>query len=106
MIIDTSYSRYILCDAEILRENKLFVAERKRDFSNILSAAGSILTSQIPNNQLFIDLHENAGIIENCVDSIIMNNCLDTRNRLRRSNNYLIIGKYTFSIHEIPNTTF
>lgn len=80
-----------MCDTEILRENKLFVAEQKRDLSNILTAANEILITKthIPP----IDLHENEQIIGNCVDSIIMNNCLDTRNRLRRPNNYLIIGE-------------
>lgn len=94
--MDVLYSRYTLSDAEILRENKLFMAEQKRDLSNILYAANEIHATKIPNNQSFIDLHENAEIIENCVDKIITNNCLDITNCLRRSNNYLIIGKNTY----------
>lgn len=91
--------RYCLCDGEILRENKLFMAENQRDIMQILTTAEEIHlprnSKQHEETKSMVDLNENENIIENCVEYMVRKNCLDEGNRLRKPNNYLIIGSQT-----------
>ncbi|XP_031632309.1 peroxisome biogenesis factor 1 [Contarinia nasturtii] len=91
--------RYCLCDAEILRENKLFISEQRKDITHILTLADDISCQKYMDRseeiKFFVNLNENENIIENCVENIIKMNCLNAENRLRKSKNYLIIGSQT-----------
>lgn len=91
--------RYCLCDYEILRENKLVISETMEDISHTLTAAEDILfeKNDIQSGALkyVVRLNENEKIIESCVENIKKNNCLDESNRLRKPNNYIIIGSQT-----------
>lgn len=86
--------RYCLCDDEILRENKIFVVEQQMDISHLLSTAEEIGCQQSNEaEKSFINLCETEDIMKDCVENIIKYNCLDKQNRLRKKNNYLVIGK-------------
>lgn len=92
--------RYCLCDGEILRENKLFLSDNQRDISSVLTAAEEIHSS--PRNakqnepvKSLVNLNENEDIIDDCLEYLVTKNCLDEVNRLRKPNNYLIIGSQT-----------
>lgn len=92
--------RYCLCDAEILRENKLVMNfENQRDITQILTAAEEISCirnlKQNEEPKSLVYLNENENIIEDCVENIVQKNCLDEGNRLQKQNNYLIIGPQT-----------
>lgn len=93
---DIFSDRYCCCDAEILRENKLSVAAEKNDLTNFLCAAEQMLITETSNNLISLHFHQNAEIITNCMENIILNNCLDGNNRLRRPNNYLVVGESIF----------
>lgn len=100
--------RYCLCDGEILRENKIFVVEQRRDLSSILSNAEEVFTPKpdensdsgggFSANDCFIHLDEFDEIVNDCVASIVANNCLDEQNCLRKTNNYLITGMFNSSV--------
>lgn len=90
--------KYCLCDAEILRENKLFISEQRKDLTQILTAAEELTSFKIngpKEMKTFVNLNENGSIVENCVANIIKMNCLNERNCLRKSQNYLIVGPNT-----------
>lgn len=91
--------RYCLCDGELLRENKLIFSENQRDIMHLLTTAQEIHSArnskQNEETKSLVHLNDNENIIENCVEYIVKNNCLNEGNRLRKSNNYLIIGSQT-----------
>lgn len=98
--------RYCLCDAEILRENKIFVVEQRRDLSGFFANAEEFGSSESKTenadavgsfsaNDCVIQLDEFDGIVDDCVEKIVVNGCLDERNCVRKANNHLIIGTIT-----------
>lgn len=89
--------KYCLCDAEILRERKLFVSDQFNDVAPLLKAAGEISSSSVKLNGLqknnaVINTNELANIVEDCVNSICIKNCLNETNQLRKLGNFLILG--------------
>lgn len=89
--------RYCLCDAEILRENKLSFSEQNKDLTHILDAADDLTASSklvsLDRSPSFIHIMEIMDIVDSCVENIALKNCLGGENRFRKSNNYLITGK-------------
>lgn len=86
--------RYCLCDAEILRENKILVSEQTKD-----SSFSKAYTEEISEHQrnavkhkhvLYLDAQKH--IISDCVMKITARNGLSGYNRLRKSNNFIIAG--------------
>lgn len=91
--------KYCLCDAEILRENKIFVSDQTKDLTQIMKIANEISSSNttksaIQNNFFFIRTKELTDIVEDCVQNITAKNCLNKKNQLRKLGNFLILGKY------------
>lgn len=96
--------RYCLCDGEILRENKIFVVEQRRDLSGLFANAEELGSGDVKSdsgdtggfsaNECIIQLDEFDEIVDSCVENIVVNGCLDERNQLRKVNNHLIIGDF------------
>lgn len=97
--------RYCLCDGEILRENKIFVVEQRRDLSGFFINAEEIASKDLKEdnadvggsfsaNDCCIQLQEFDEIVDKCMENIVVNSCLDERNQLRKVNNHLIIGNF------------
>lgn len=98
--------RYCRCDNEILRDNKIFVSEQRKDLTNLLSAAEEVMDPKEKDkqeetgggfaaNDVFVHLDEFENIVNDCVETAVLNNCLDERNSLRKTNNFIIIGAQT-----------
>lgn len=98
--------RYCLCDNEILRDNKIFLADPPKDLTNIFTAADDIMNPKendkqeetaggFSANENFIHLDEFENIVNDCVDTTVVNSCLDDQNRLRKANNFIIVGAQT-----------
>lgn len=90
---------YCLCDAEILRENKICVSEQITDITSIIFNAEEIVPQKAekttgPKCNLQLDAYEN--IIGSCVIDIITKNCLNGVNFLRKLNNHIITGMLVF----------
>lgn len=89
--------RYCLCDAEILRENKIFISENTKDIASLLTSAEEIICpkimAQLKEKHIFMHIDEYNNIIEDCLKKITIKNCLQDKNGLRKSNNYIIMGK-------------
>lgn len=92
--------RYVLCDAELLRERKIFASDQTaKDLENVLKAADEItspsMKSGLPSKEKSV-IHTNdlVNIVENCVECITVKNCLNEMNQLRKLGNFLIMGKY------------
>lgn len=92
--------KYCLCDDEILRENKIFVVEQNQEnFSHILIAAEEISQSETQTDETdksYVNMIQTDKIINECIENLVRYNCLDQTNRLRKANNYLIIGDFPF----------
>lgn len=91
--------KYCMCDAEILREKKIFLSDQLKDLSSILKAANEISSSAAPSaalerNFVFIQTKELMNIVEECVQNITIKNCLSKKNQLRKLGNFLILGNY------------
>lgn len=96
--------RYCLVDGEILRENKIFISEQRKDVSTILCNAEDIMkptehkdddsTGGFTANDCLVHLDEFEEIVKDCVENIVVNMCLDERNCMRKANNYLIVGRF------------
>lgn len=89
--------KYCLCDAEILRERKIFVSDQFQDVEPLLKAAGEISSPSIKlngqqRNNTIINTNELVNIVEDCVNSITIKNCLSETNQLRKLGNFLILG--------------
>lgn len=87
---------HCLCDAEILRENKVKISEQN-DLAASMETSGKIgreIFQSSINNQCILHLDAYEYIISNCVTNIILKNCLTGKNSMRRSNNYIITGRY------------
>lgn len=90
--------RYCLCDAELLRERKFFISDQVKDLKTITKAAEEISSpssklADLERNYSFINTKELANIIQDCVKSITIKNCLNETNRLRKFGNFLVLGK-------------
>lgn len=85
---------YCLCDAEILRENKILVSEQTKDSSFFKAYTEEI--SEFPRNAvkqkhvLYLDAQKH--IIRDCIMKLTAKNGLNGYNRLRKSNNFIIAG--------------
>lgn len=89
--------RYCLCDAEILRENKIFISENAKDIGNLLTSAEEMISpksiAKLQEKHTFMHIDEYQNIIEDCLKKITIKNCLHEKNGLRKLNNYIIMGK-------------
>lgn len=89
--------RYCLCDSEILRENKIALSNQSSDLRNILKMSKEIISNyddvNFNQNNFYVSLGNNVGIVEDCVRNIILKIGSDDKNQIKRTNNYLIIGK-------------
>lgn len=86
---------YCLCDAEILRENKVYISERN-DLASGMETSGEIgreIFQSSINHQCILHLDAYEYIISDCVTNIILKNCLTGKNSVRRFNNYIITGR-------------
>lgn len=103
--------RYCLVDGEILRENKIFISEQRKDVSTILCNAENVTkptehkdddsTGGFTANDCLVHLDAFEEIVKDCVESIVVNTCLDDRNCMRKANNYLIVGKLGKSTNQL-----
>lgn len=85
---------HCLCDAEILRENKVYISEQNNVASGMetsLEIGREIFQSSI-DHQCILHLDEHEHIISDCVTNIISKNCLTGKNSVKRFNNYIITG--------------
>lgn len=95
--------RYCFCDAEILRERKIFLSNQFKDLKTIMKAADEIssLSNVLTAHERyssFIHTNELISIIEECTKCITIKNCLNEKNRLRKLGNILILGKFLYII--------
>lgn len=100
--------KYCLCDAEILRERKIFVSDQIKDLEPILKAAGEISnpsakSNGLPKNNAVINTNELVNMVEECVKGICIKNCLNGNNQLRKLGNFLITGNITGDIPTIKS---
>lgn len=92
--------RYCLCDAEILRENKIFMVEQARDLTAVLQTADEITNPKekqksdgtFSMEEKIVDLDVFMSIEENCCTNVVKNLCLDDTNALRKMYNIIITG--------------
>lgn len=89
--------KYCLCDAEILRENKIVLSSQTNDLQNIWKISTELIpiyeTFTLNEGNCYIQLDDNMRIIDDCVRKITLKIGLHDNNRIRRSNNYIIVGK-------------
>lgn len=89
--------KYCVCDAEILRERKIFVSDQTKDLEILLKATdeiSSIKLAGLQRKKSVIQTNELVNIVEDCVKSITIKNCRNEMNQLRKLGNILIMGKY------------
>lgn len=93
--------RYCMCDAEILRENKIVLSEQNKDVQSIVKVANEIsfpamFSTAFEEDFVFIQTKELMNIVEECVTNITIKNCLNKKNQFRKLGNFLIYGRYLF----------
>lgn len=102
--------KYCLCDAEILRERKIFVSDQIKDLDSILKAAGEISTPSnksngLPEHNAVINTNELVNMVEESLRGICIKNCLDGKNHMRKLGNFLITGNIAEGVIQINSVS-
>ncbi|KAG4077927.1 hypothetical protein HA402_013427 [Bradysia odoriphaga] len=82
--------KYCLLDSTILKECKIACTDQVKDLSSLLSS--ETISNGIESGHHWARLEKFEKIVENCVEQIKINLCLDDRNCLWRMGNILISG--------------
>lgn len=88
--------RYCLCDSDALRECKINCVEQVKDVSAIMLAAekvGRMNDGNDVESRKLIQVDQFQAIIDGCTTKLIFDLCLDDRNCLSNSSNFMIVGK-------------
>lgn len=82
--------KYCLLDSAILKECKISCVEQVKDLSGLFNNEAAVNGTE-QDNRVRLEKFEN--IVENCVEQIKIDLCLDDRNGQRRMGNILITGE-------------
>lgn len=103
-IIPESF-RYCLCDGDILRESKIFVDEEGKDLGAVFTAAEEITNPKLKEKkegetvaEKTVPLDPFENIVNDCVQNVIKNSCLDSENAMRKMFNIIITGMFNRTI--------
>lgn len=83
--------KYCLLDSAILKECKIACVDRVKDLSGMLNGETNGIDKIEHGHHVRLDKF--AKIVEDCVEQMKINLCLDDRNVLRRAGNILICGE-------------
>lgn len=82
--------KYCLLDSAILKECKIACVERVKDLASLMNIEANGVHNERVGHHVRLEKFEN--IVENCVEQIKIDLCLDDRNVVRRMGNILISG--------------
>lgn len=84
--------KFCAIDSAILRECRINVVETVKEVDSVLNIVKNV-DAPIFDRKSFVEIEKFDDIVDDCIDRLTVNLCLDERNRFRKTENIILVGK-------------